>query len=582
MPRAMTMPPIRHTPLLLALVLAGCYDGAGSDGADTSGSTGATAGTTPGTGDGDGDDGGTPTGGDTDDVTTGGEPASCEPLRSPLRRLSRTELTNTLADLFPTITLPEIDLPADKPKDLFGNSVDTQEPTDVYVETHWRATVTVAAAVAADLPGVMGCSLGDDPARQACADTYVPLLLRRAFRRPVAQAEVDRYLADFLPTQWGEHGFDTAMQLLVTAVLNSPSFLYRAEFGAEGADAAATLPLRAEELAVRLSYFLWQTMPDDTLAAATESGVLDTPAGLEAEARRMLADPRARVATADFHRQWLGLDGLQAIERDETLFPAWNPTLAPIMAESLRRYVEYAFWDGEGTLASLLLDPIAFANAALAPIYGVQAEGEELALVSLDGAQRAGLLTQPALMASMAHAKFDAPIKRGVYVLDRFMCVGIGAPPPNVPDIPPADANDGPKTTRQRIEETHVQESCKSCHTLIDGVGFAFNNYDAIGQWRTTENGLPIDATGALMGTAGITANFDGALVLSQLLADSPDVERCFGRQVFRFAQGRREGAGDLCALDQALVAAGGDMRELMIQLVLTDNFRQRAAIEGE
>jgi len=577
MPSAMI---VSRTSLLLVLLATGCYGGteADSTAADETGTS--TAGTSPGTGD-------TPTTGDEPttggpDDPTGGEPASCEPLRSPLRRLSRTELANTIADLFPTVAIPEIDLPVDKPKDLFGNSVDTQEPTDVYVETHWRATVTVAAAVAADLPAVMGCTLADDAARQACADTYVPALLRRAFRRPVTQAEVDRYLVDFLPAQWGLHGFDTAMKLLVTAVLNSPSFLYRAEFGAEGADPAATLPLRAEELAVRLSYFFWQTMPDDALTTAAESGVLDTAAGLEAEARRLLADPRARPAVADFHRQWLGLDGLQAIQRDEAVFPLWDPALAPVMAESLRRYVEYAFWDGEGTLGSLLLDPIAFANAALAPIYEVQAAGDELELVSLDGARRAGLLTQPALMASMAHEKFDAPIKRGVYVLDRFMCVGLGAPPPDVPDIPPADNNEGPKTTRQRIEETHVQESCKSCHTLIDGVGFAFNNYDAIGAWRITENGLPIDSTGALAGVAGIDAKFDGALMLSQLLADSAEVERCFGRQVFRYAQGRREGAGDLCALDEAIVAAGGDMQELMIQLVLTDNFRQRAAIEGE
>jgi hypothetical protein len=568
--------------VLLALCLAGCPGGgtATGDPTESTGTDGSTAGSTPGTGDEVGSSGDQPTG--DPEETTGGEPAACEPLRSPLRRLSRGELRNTLGDLFPTISLPELDLPVDKPKDLFGNNVDTQEPTDVYVESHWRAMVEVADAVVADLPAATGCTLDSDAARQACVDTYVPALLRRAYRRPVAQAEVDRYLTDFLPTQWSAHGFDVAMKLTIMAVLNSPSFLYRPEFGADGADPAATMPLRGEELAVRLSYFLWQTTPDETLAAAAESGVLETKAGLEAEARRLLADPRARPAVADFHRQWLRLDGLDAVQRDEALFPAWTPELAPVMTDSLERYVAHAFWDGEGTLGSLLLDPVAFANAALAPIYGVQVAGDELELVALDGAQRAGLLTQPALMASMAHEKFDAPIKRGVYVIDRFMCVGIGAPPPDVPDIPPADPMEGPKTTRQRIEETHVQESCKSCHTLIDGVGFAFNNYDAIGMWRVTENGLPVDSTGSLNGVAGITADFNGAIALSQLLAGSSEVERCFGKQVFRYAQGRREGAGDMCALDQALAAADGDMQELMIQLVLTDNFRQRAAIEGE
>lgn len=573
---------IRPASALLVLCLAACPGGEGATGDPTDTDVGGTtAGSTPGTGGPDDSSGGEQPTGEPEE-TTGGEPAACEPLRSPLRRLSRNELRNTLADLFPTTTLPELELPVDKPKDLFGNNVDTQEPTDVYVESHWRATIKVADAVVADLANVTGCTLDSDAARQACADAYVPALLRRAYRRPVAQAEVDRYLGDFLPTQWSAHGFDVAMKLMITAVLNSPSFLYRPELGAEGADPAATMSLRGEELAVRLSYFLWQTMPDETLAAAAESGLLDTAAGLEAEARRLLNDPRARPAVADFHRQWLRLDGLEAIQRDEAVFPAWSPELAPMMTESLRRYVEHAFWDGEGTLSSLLLDPVGFANAALAPIYGVQVAGDELELVSLDGAQRAGLLTQPALMASMAHERFDAPIKRGVYVIDRFMCVGIGAPPPDVPDIPPADPMEGPKTTRQRIEETHIQESCKSCHTLIDGVGFAFNNYDAIGMYRLTENGLNVDSTGSLTGTAGITADFNGAIELSQLLASSGEVERCFGKQVFRYAQGRREGASDMCALDQALAAADGDMQELMIQLVLTDNFRQRAAIEGE
>jgi hypothetical protein len=562
--------------LLLALLAACPGD---DDGDNTTGATEpppSSGPATPGTGD---DTGAEPT---TGDDPTGGEPLACEPARSPLRRLSRVELQNTLRDLFPQVALPELDLPADKPKDLFANNVDTQEPTDVWVETYWRASVEVATAVAADLPAVTGCDLADDAARQACADKFVPDLLRRAFRREPTPAEVDRYLAQFLPEQWGAHGFDAAMRLLVTAVLNSPAFLYRPELGLEGGDPGGALLLRPEELAVRLSYFLWQTMPDDALAAAAAGGGLDTREGLEAEARRLLADARARPAVADFHRQWLGLAGLEAVQRDEALFPDWKPELAPVLQDALRRYVEYAFWDGEGTLGSLLLDPIGFANAAVAPIYGVASASAELELVPLDAAQRAGLLTQPALMASMAHEKFDAPIKRGVYILDRFMCTSLGAPPPDVPDIPPPDANEGPKTTRQRIEEMHVQEDCKGCHTLIDGVGFAFNHYDAIGKWRVTENGLPIDATGALQGVAGIDAAYDGALELSQLLAGSAEVERCLGRQVFRHALGRREAASDMCAIDDAIAAAQGDMRELMIQLVLTDNFRQRAAIEGE
>jgi hypothetical protein len=500
---------------------------------------------------------------------------------SPLRRLSRTEYQRTVRQLFAPLQIPDLDIVPDKAASGFDNNEKTQTVTPDLVNDYFVAAGQVAGVVSANAAAFAGCSYGSPAEAQACAGQVASSFGPRAYRRPLTDAE-QATLESFLIANAEKHGFETALGMLVQGVLNSPHFLYRPEWGVPDPSTPDALPLDSYELASRLSYFLWQSMPDDALFAAAESGALAKPEGLRAEAERLLADGRAREAVADFHRQWMDLDLMKEMSRDTTLFPAWNnSTMPPVLAEATAKYLDHVFWDSEGTLSELLTAPKAYVNDTIAPLYGVAPPGSsELVLVDLDAGQRAGILTQAGPMAAMAHEKFDAPIIRGVFILRKMLCAKLGAPPPDVPDIPPADEGEGPMTTRMRIEQSHTGNTCTSCHDRINPLGFAFGHYDAAGQWRTEENGLPIDATGETFNLG----EYDGAIELSGMLAASEDVRACVVTHWFRFAMGRTEAPDDGCALDAltgTFTEGGGTMRDLLLDIVSSDSFRYRSPMGG-
>lgn len=486
-----------------------------------------------------------------DDKTTITEPLVCDPANehviglTPLRRLTRTELRNTLRDLFGKTV--EIDLPADSLMDGFENNEAAQLASPVFVEKWQKAANALAN----------GATITCKDA--AClVDTFVP----KAYRRPITTEERDRFIA-FVNAQGT---FDAGARMLIEALLQSPSFLYRPEV----ADA-----LTGYEVATRLSYLFWQTMPDDALFEAAKSGSLTTREGIEKEARRLIADPRARAAIADFHRQWLQLDKIPTMSHDKVLFPDYTDATPAALADATNKLVDHQFWNG--TFESLLTEPKAFVNDLTAPLYGVAKPNSTTpVLLDLNPAQRAGILTHAGFLASKSHEKFDAPILRGVFVLDKFLCAPPPPPPPNVKDIPEA-SGEVPKTTRQRIEQSHAQGGCKNCHDTIHGVGFLFNNYDAVGAWRTKENGIDVDASGFIKGLGDVDGTYDSAVALSKQMAKSDRVKQCFSRQWFRFAYGRTETSKDACAVQamtKALDAAKGNMREMLVQMVLADTFR--------
>lgn len=502
---------------------------------------------------------------DTPPTTTTDTPLVCDPSAptygpSPLRRLSRTELRNTLKDLFPGVTLPDVELPADSLVDGFDNNEAAQTATPVLVEQWSTGANAIGRAIKQSCAGDVA----------ACADAFVKDFGPRVYRRPLDGDEIARFTA-FVVEQSKTNGYDGAISMLIEALLQSPSFLYKPE----GAD------LSGYEIATRVSYLLWQTMPDATLFDAAKKGELSTKEGVETHARRMLADPRAKPAIADFHRQWLSLDSIGTMSRDRTLFPAFTDQTPGLLRDATSKYVDHVFWDGKGTLESLLTEPKAYVNDTLAPLYGVAKPGPELTLVDLDPKKRAGILTHAGFLADKAHEKFDSPIKRGVFVLGRFMCAPPPPPPPNVKDIPESGPTDAPKTTRMRVEEGHALGGCKGCHDRIDGVGFLFDHYDAVGAWRDQENGLPIDATGGISELGDMDGSYDGAVSLSQAMGKSGRVRECFSRQWFRFAYGRTETSKDGCAVQamvKALEGSGGNMKEMIVQLVVSDAFRKGGA----
>jgi hypothetical protein len=292
----------------------------------------------------------------------------------------------------------------------------------------------------------------------------------------------------------------------------------------------------------------------------------------------MLKDPRASDALASFHAQWLDLGKLPALTKDPTLFPSFTPALRDAMQAETTGFADYVLRQGDGRLETLLAAPYSILDGPLFELYGVARPAGTTGptLTQLDPKQRAGLLTQASFLATHAHENQTSPVARGVAVLRNVMCVPMPDPPANVNNAPP-DPGPG-ATTRQRFAAHEMVASCAACHVSIDGIGMGFEGYDAMGASRTMDQGLPVDATGKVVGTDA-AGTFDGAVALAQRLAASPDVRLCVARQWFRFALGRMETANDNCSLKGSFDAFDGsnhDVRALLGALATSDAFLYR------
>ncbi len=502
---------------------------------------------------------------------------------APMRRLTEEELNHTVRDLFAGITVPSIVLNDGEGKG-FDGDVARQTPSDLVVDELRTGSIAIAAAAVTRRDLLLPRQPGSDIADQhAAGHEFVAAFAPRALRRPLTQGELDAYDGLFdasldEQTAIGPGAFDIAVQLVIQALLQSPSFLYRVEIGdAAAAAAAETVPVAPYEMASRLSYLLWGSMPDQELFDAAAADALRTPEQLEAQARRMLGEPGAHDAVLSFHRQWLDLDKVLDSPKDAATFPAWSTSLAEsVRTEADAMIDEAIFGSGDGTLRSLLTTTTTRVDAQVAALYGIPAPAHDWDLVQLPGAQRAGLITDPAFLASRAHAVFGSPVLRGVFVLDRFLCE---APPPPaaVNTTPPSTVDPAaPTTNRQRYEQHVSDTACQGCHNMIDGIGMGLEGYDAIGRYRTTDNGFPVDDSGTLA-PSGAGGTFAGGPELAEILADSPVVEDCVARHWLTWMRGRAEEAADQAQIDDvtgAFDGAGGDVKELLVAIVKTPAFR--------
>jgi hypothetical protein len=463
----------------------------------------------------------------------------------------------------------------------FENDGDNHRATSLMVEDLLRLAEDVAARAMSERRNLL---LPCDPAaigEVSCGAAFIDDVGPRAFRRPLTSGERDRLVALF-QTSRVAYGFDEAIRLTLQAMLVSPAFLYRVDLGVAGADEAVIALASSYEMASRLSYFLWGTMPDAELFAAAERGELLDAAGVEVQARRMLdsadGQAKARQAVGSFFRQWLGLERINDVTKDATAFPAYDASLNDKWRASLLAYVENVVFDGTGTLNELFTSPTLYVDPTLAALYDVDGAdhvGFEPS-VAPEGS-RAGLLTQPGLMALLANPDQSSPIRRGVFVREKILCQPIEPPPADVVIEPPVAQPD--LTTRERFAAHTQAEECAACHVMIDPIGFGFEAYDALGRFRTTENGLPIDVTGALEFTDDVSVEgpFNGALELSQKLAASSMVRDCVLGQAFTYAVGRvADPAVDQCALEQvrARFAESGSLREMLIAIATSEAFR--------
>ncbi|HXU83653.1 MAG TPA: DUF1592 domain-containing protein [Polyangia bacterium] len=493
------------------------------------------------------------------------------PGAAPLRRLTVREYNNTLRDLL-GIAPASRDLGVDQ--DAGGFAVGGPVTTSGDAARLLDAAEQLAAGAAAKIGTLVPCAPvpADAAAQGDCAKKFINQFGRRAFRRPLAPEEAADLFAVYSAHRGGDinQPFDQAIRSVVAAMLSSPFFLYRAE--------GANLPpvkeqglvrFNPHELASRLSYTLWGSMPDDALFAEVDAGRLTTPEQIEAQARRMLKDPKIADAIADFHLQWLYVDGLPKEPPKDPKFTAYTPQLVEAMLKETAAFANEVF-AGDGKLERLLTGTPSAIDPALAKLYGAP-----------DPTQRAGVLTQASFLAMHANAADTNPVRRGAVVLRRLLCndvqppvnMDVGQPKPPAPGL----------TTRERFAE-HAENPCATCHRLTDPIGFAFENYDAIGAWRTTEQGKAIDASGTLA-LSGSDLKFKNAVELARGLAGAKDVRECLATQWLRYFTRRNESAGDTASLEAANAAfasSGYDMRELLVALTKTRAFTHRSPSVGE
>lgn len=340
------------------------------------------------------------------------------------------------------------------------------------------------------------------------------------------------------------------------------------------------LVISAREAVRRLIVVLWNQPTDATLIAEADSGTIQTSEDIRKLALRMLDDPRARAGVGGFYRWWLKLDTLAAVTKDATQFPQFTTELKADMATETETLGVHVTLDVDGTMETLYTTPFSFLTERLAAVYGVPGvTGTAHRKVALDPAVRAGLVTQPSLLATNSLATRTSPTLRGKFLLDQMLCIGVPPPPANVPSLPPTMTTG---TTRENLAAHTTNPSCAACHQLIDPPGFALEGLDPIGRVRTTDNGRPVDTT-AQLSAAGLNGAVTGARGLAQKLAAAPEAAQCLSKQWLSFALGR-----DLFTpADQAAATAvynlfassGLNLRQLIAAAMQSDAFLARDSL---
>ncbi|HKP63970.1 MAG TPA: DUF1592 domain-containing protein [Polyangiales bacterium] len=498
------------------------------------------------------------------------------PPTTRLARLTHHQFDNSVRDLTGLDLKLAAEFLADQRQAGFDRGQDLQVG-DVLAKSYRDAAETIASRVVADAAAysrVIGCN---PTGGETCAKTFIAEFGKKVWRRPLTAAEQSSLLALFkqgpMLVDDGDD-FQKGVRVTLETLFQSPKFLYRVELSNEKKSGA--IPLSSYEVASRLSYMLVNTTPDAMLLSAAEAGQLNGVDAVAKQAVRLLAGQPARETVRDFHHQWLDLDIYpNKLTKDPKQYPTVTPDLAPALSGEVEKYVDAISFERKRGFISLMTAPFSFVNKTTAALYGVTGSwSDTLTRAELDPKQRAGLLTQLGFLATHAFSQSSSPIHRGVFIQRRILCNAIPDPPPNVPSLPPLDGSKI-KTTRQQVDMHTAPEPCASCHhTMINPIGFGLENYDAVGRFRTTENGEPIDASGVLAGTTDKTP-FASGVELAQAIADAPEARLCYAKSWFRYTLGRAEAEGDACTLSQ--IAAKLDDDSYTALDVLTDLSRSQA-----
>lgn len=519
------------------------------------------------------------------DAGAGPAPLAEEPAPSVrYTRLSHEQWANAVRDLLRLDQVPAMaaDFRADPSQSgfIFDGNAEAMEVDQVLWSSYQLAAGDLAESITADgaqLARILPPDTGDPDARARALITELGL---RAHRRPLTAAEVERYLVIYRAGATlydGVPAFEAGVRLVLEALLQSPYFLYRIETSAS--PAGELIPLEPFEIASRLSFVLWNTMPDDALFAAAASGTLADPAQRETLVRAMIDDPRAEAVVGRFHAQLLRVSKFASIAPASSVY-AGSGRLPELARQENELFVRDIFASGRG-YSHLLTSSETFVNDELAAIYGLSGNfGASFEKASLDPAQRKGVFTQVGFLAANATGVAPDPIHRGVFLTERIACNPLSAPPANIPPLPPPNG----RTNRETVED-HTETPgtiCASCHAiLINPFGFPFESYDAVGRVRTEDNGFPVNTQAdPLIG--GERTPVTGAIDLIDRLAASEAAHECYAQHWVEFAAGRPEHPKDhgLVAKLGSASRGGASIKGMLLSLVTSPAFLNRSVEE--
>jgi hypothetical protein len=500
-----------------------------------------------------------------------------------LRRLTHSQYNHTVRDLLGDQTSPANQFPPEDFINGFRNQSRGQSLSPLLVEAYSDAAEKLARSAfrGGDTHGLIPCKPS-----AACGAQFVREFGQKAFRRPLEPAEQKRYEA--LIAQ--QPDFLKGAQMVVEAMLQSPNFLF-------WLNTTPDPKLKPWATANRLAYSLWDTMPDAELFASAERGDLETQAGIEKTARRMLADPRAHDSLDEFVSQWLRFDRLLTASKDRRKFPYFTRETADAMTTEARMFVSDLVWN-DGNFMTLFTADYGYVNPDLARIYGVAAPAKDFDRVAFPaGSERAGILGQGLFLSLTAKPDDSSPTARGLFVREQFLCQHVPDPPPGVNTNLPPVTEAKPQTNRDRMSEHTTNASCATCHKLMDGVGFGLEKFDAIGQRReqlllefrkTSEEDedegdrhkpvrrvtLPLDTSAYVAGIPD--SQFTSPQQLGAVLAKSPQCQECVVKQYFRFQAGRMDTAADrplIQMVSDKFRDSGYRFKELMVSLMVLRDF---------
>ena len=505
---------------------------------------------------------------------------SLQPLS--IRRLTHSQYNNTIRDLLGDQSLAANRFPKEDFIHGFKNQLEGQSVSPLQAEAYGEAAERLARS---SFRGGDSRSLIPvkplSPSDQNAARSFILQFGLKAFRRPLSDEETNKYLRMFLTVSNQTREFNSGAQLVVEAMLQSPNFLFRVQRQKDQSNAQF-------EIASRLSYLIWDTMPDDAMLQAASRNEFSTVAQIEAQARRMLDDPRARLALDEFLAQWMRFDRVQDATRDRRKFREFNSEVAAAMTEETRQLFRHLVWNDKNFMEFFAAD-YTFISSSLAQIYGMPPPSEEFSRVDYPPESgRSGVLGHGSFLVLTSKPSETSPTSRGLFVRNQFLAQEIAPPPPGVNSVLPEITEDSPQTNRQRLAVHLNSEACSSCHRLIDPIGYGFEQYDAIGGFHTkmtlrfgsrdkpSTKELDVDTAAFVQGIPN--SEFSRPKDLGKLLAESETCQRCIVKQFFRYALGREESAADQPILDTAFAKfrdSGFRFRELVMAVVTSKLFLQ-------